>query len=358
MKKKLPKLRKPNLPAAIKRRKSAEDKAAEALANVPRITNETVAEHREEVLGGARKYIYPLQHSKKRLVKLSVSVVVLAIVLFLVGTVLALYKFQSTSGFMHGVTQVVPFPAAKAGSSWVSYDSYLFELRRTMHYYTTQQGADFKHKDQPLLKRLKQQAMDQVIQDAYIKQLAKQNKVKVTDAQVNAQINMLRQQNRLGSSDREFANVLGEFWGWSPADFKRAIKQQLLAQAVVSKLDVQTQSRAAVALKQLQDGADFAAVATSSTDDSTTKNNGGQFAGVIAANDTAIPPAIVSQLFKLKDGQISGVVDSGYSLEILKRIATQGDKIQAAHIQFNLQPVSTYTDPVAKAQPAHRFIQF
>ncbi len=26
---------------------------------VPRITNENVAEHREEVLSGARKYIYP-----------------------------------------------------------------------------------------------------------------------------------------------------------------------------------------------------------------------------------------------------------------------------------------------------------
>ncbi|MBI2285652.1 hypothetical protein HYU82_02420, partial [Candidatus Saccharibacteria bacterium] len=27
--------------------------------NVPRITNETIAEHREEVLKGARKFIYP-----------------------------------------------------------------------------------------------------------------------------------------------------------------------------------------------------------------------------------------------------------------------------------------------------------
>ncbi len=358
MKKKLPKLRKPKLPAALKRRKSAEDKAKEALANVPRITNETVAEHREEVLGGARKFIYPLQHSKKRLVKLSVSVVVLALVLFLVGTVLALYKFQSTSGFMHGVTQVVPFPVAKAGSSWVSYDSYLFELRRTMHYYTTQQGADFVHKDQQLLKRLKQQSMDQVIADAYVKQLAKKGNVRVTDREVDNQIRQLRQQNRLGASDREFANVLNEFWGWSPADFKRAIKQQLLAQAVVTKLDTGARQRAETALQQLQGGADFNAVATSSTDDAATKNNNGQFPGLIAQNDTAVPPAIAAELFKLKDGQVSGIINSGYSWEILKRIATQGDKIQAAHIQFNLQPISAYTDPLAKSRPAYRFIKF
>ncbi len=33
---------------------------------MPRITTETIAAHREEVIGKARKYIYPLQHSKNR----------------------------------------------------------------------------------------------------------------------------------------------------------------------------------------------------------------------------------------------------------------------------------------------------
>ena len=35
-------------------------------------------------------------------------------------------------------------PAAKAGSDWVSYESYLFELRHLKHYYETQQEVDFK----------------------------------------------------------------------------------------------------------------------------------------------------------------------------------------------------------------------
>ena len=58
-------LKKPKLPKAplklpFKRPpKTAEEKVTDALSNVPRITNETVAEHREEVLSSARKYIYP-----------------------------------------------------------------------------------------------------------------------------------------------------------------------------------------------------------------------------------------------------------------------------------------------------------
>ena len=112
-------LKKPNLaklkpkikvPKTLKRRKAPEERLQEAFANVPKITNETVAEHREEVLSSARKYIYPLKHSRGRIVLISGSIAALTIVLFLVYVGLALYKFQSTNGFIYGVTEVVPFP--------------------------------------------------------------------------------------------------------------------------------------------------------------------------------------------------------------------------------------------------------
>ena len=56
----------------------------EALETLPRITNETVTEHREEVLSTARKYIYPLQHSKHRVVLISTSILSAAVVVFFV----------------------------------------------------------------------------------------------------------------------------------------------------------------------------------------------------------------------------------------------------------------------------------
>ena len=59
-------------------------------SNVPRITNETVAAHREEVLSSARKYIYPLQHSKHRIVRISLSLLATALVVFFVYCGLAL----------------------------------------------------------------------------------------------------------------------------------------------------------------------------------------------------------------------------------------------------------------------------
>ncbi|HXR50442.1 MAG TPA: hypothetical protein VN778_05450, partial [Verrucomicrobiae bacterium] len=165
---KKPKLPKPKLPKQLpelpkrpfKRSvKATEEKLNEALASVPRITNETVAEHREDVLGGARKYIYPLRHSKHNIVRTSVTILVVGIVAFLLFCLLAIYKLQSTSGFIYDVSLVVPFPVAKAGPAWVSYESYLFELRRNMHYYQTQQQANFSTRDgRSQLTRLKEQA--------------------------------------------------------------------------------------------------------------------------------------------------------------------------------------------------------
>lgn len=353
---KKPKLPK-TLPRALQRRPKAEERAAEALSDVPRITNETVAEHREEVLSSARKYIYPLQHSKRRVVAISTSLLAAALVIFLVYTALALYKFQNTSGFMYDVTRVIPFPVAKAGDAWVSYESYLFELKRNLHYYETQQKINFADpNEQQQLARYKSQAMDRVVNDAYVKKLAQANHVSVSNGEVNDEVNLLKRQNRLGSSDQMFATVLQEFWGWSENDFRRELKQQLLAQKVVAKLDTATTDRANQALKQLQGGADFAKLAAKVSDDVGTRKNGGAYPGAIDAADRDVPPQITDALAKLQPGQISGIINTGYNLEIVKLLDKKGGKLHAAHIQFNFKDIATYIQPLKDKHKPHTYI--
>lgn len=342
----------------LMRRKPADEKMKDAISNVPRITNETVTEHREEVLKGARKFIYPLQHSKNSIVKISITLTVAVIIAFFAYCIVGLYKLQVTNGFMYGVTKVIPFPVAKAGPSWVSYESYLFELRRNMHYYATQQKTDFSSrsgKDQLAL--LKKQALNQVIQDAYVKQLAAKNGVRVTTAQVNNQLALVRSENRLGNSDRVFREVLKEFWGWNEGDFKQELRQQLLQQAVAVKLDTATQNRAQAALTQIKGGADFAAVASAQSDDQSTKGNGGQFAQPISKNDRDIAPALTDALFKLNPNQVSDVVNAGYTLEILKVTEKTDTTVRAAHIQFTIQPITKYTKPLEQQTPPRKYIK-
>lgn len=327
--------------------------------NPLRITNETIAAHREEVLGSARKYIYPLRHSKHRMVVISLSLLTAAVVLFFTYCVAALYKFRSDSSFLYHVTQVIPFPVARIGSDFVAYENYLFEVNHYTHYYKTQQNLDFNTQEgKEQLAEFRKRALDKVIDDAYVKKLAKEKGITVSDREVDDAITMVRNQNRLGSSDQDFENVLREFWNWSVNDFRRSLKQQLLAQKLVSVLDTETHDRARAAHAQLQNGKDFAALATEVSEDEATRENGGSFGFPIDRANRDISPQTVEALFGLQPGQYSEVVDVGYGLEIVKNIDQSEGKVNAAHIIFNFKDINQYLNEIKDRQRARAYIGF
>ena len=337
---------------------AADNRFHEAVQGLPAITSETVASHREEILSSARKYIYPLQHSKHRIVVVSTSLLTVVVASFFVYCGLALYHFQSNSSFLYRVTQVIPFPVAKAGSRYVSYENYLFELRHYEHYYQSQQMVDFSTTaGKQQLAAYKKEALAQVIDQAYVKQLADAHNISVSDQDVNDEITLVRNQDRLGSSDKVFADVLKEFYGWSVDDFKRELKQELLTQKVVAALDTKTQQQAAAVLVQLQKGADFGSLAAQISDDTTTKTNGGQFGFAITRTDQTLPPQTINALFSLKVGQLSNVINIGYGLEIDKLLSVDGDKVQAAHIVLNFQKIDTYLAPLKARNKSHSYIK-
>lgn len=336
---KKPKLSKKMRSISLRRKKP---EYIEEVSGLPRITNETVAEHREEVLSTARKYIYPLQHSRHRIVIISVSIFIAAVMAFFTYTMLALYKFDVTSGFMYRVTSVLPFPVAKAGSSIVSYDDYLFELRRYMHYYETQQKIDFSSEEgQELLPEFRKRALDSVIEDAYIKQLAKENGVSVSRAEIDAQVALLKSQNRLGANDEVFEDVLQEFWGWSVDDFRRVLRQQLLAQKVAIAMDEDARATADSVLVKVAAGEDFSALAVQYSQAPGAQENKGSYGIPIDRTTKDIEPQVIDQLLKLEAGQTSGIIQTASGLEIVKVTEkTPEGKIQASHILIAVKPSS------------------
>jgi hypothetical protein len=324
---------------------------------LPRITNETVAEHREEVLSSARKYIYPLQHSLQRIVTISTTIFVLLVAGFFVYCTLALYKFNSASTFIYRVTQVIPFPVAKAGKHWVSYENYLFELRHYMHYYQTQQKVDFNSTSgKQQLGAFRKIALNAVIDQAYMKQLAAGTKVSVSDKELNSEVTLLRSQNRLGSSQEVFEDVLHEFWGWSLDDFKRELKAQMLAQEVIAAKDTSTTNRAQDVLSQLTSGADFGDLAKKYSDDINTKDGGGAYAFAIDKNNRDLSPQVIDALLKLKPGQFSTIIETPQGLEIVKVREADGSSVRASHIFFQFQSADSYLKPLKDKQKPRQFI--
>jgi hypothetical protein len=341
----------------LKRKAEPEKTLEEAIHNIPRITNETVAEHREEVLSTARKYIYPLQHSLRRIVTVSVAIFIILTAFFFTYCGLALYKFNTTSTFIYRVTQVIPFPVGKAGSHYVAYENYLFELRHYIHYYQTQQKINFKSTaGKQQLAAFRKIALQTVVDDAYIKQLAAKSHVSVSGEEVTSEVTLLRSQNRLGSSDAVFQDVLKEFWGWSIDDFKRELKTQLLNQKVVSALDTGTHDRAQNVLNQLNNGGDFATLAKQFSDDAPTNPQGGDYGFAITKDNRDLSPQVVDTIFKLQAGQTSSIIETPIGLEIIKVREIDGTSVRASHIFFKFKSVNTYIDPLKTQHKPAQFI--
>jgi len=330
--------------------------------NVPRITNETITEHREEVLKGARKYIYPLQHSKHRIVMVTLSLTAAAIATFLIYCSLALYRFYQYNTFLYRVTQVVPFPIARVDGDFVAYENYLFELRHFVHYYQTQQQLNFNGPDREQLIRFRKQALDTVINDALVKKLARQNHVSVSNREVDDRINEVRNQNRLGSNNKVFADVLRDYWGWSVSDFKRSLKQEILSEKISAKLDKGANAKADAALAQVRSGADFGEVAKNVSEDPS-KSAGGDFGFAITKTNPNVPPEVVDALFKLKPGEVSDVIlaspviaGAPPTLQILKVTQNDGKTVSAFHIVFNLTDSSVYVNNLRKTNPPKTYV--
>jgi len=334
----------------------------QVVQNVPRITNETITEHREEVLKGARKYIYPLQHSKHRIVMVTLSLTAAAIATFLIYCSLALYRFYQYNTFLYRVTQVVPFPIARVDGDFVAYENYLFELRHFVHYYQTQQQLNFNGPDREQLIRFRKQALDTVINDALVKKLARQNHVSVSNREVDDRINEVRNQNRLGSNNKVFADVLRDYWGWSVSDFKRSLKQEILSEKISAKLDKGANAKADAALAQVRSGADFGEVAKNVSEDPS-KSAGGDFGFAITKTNPNVPPEVVDALFKLKPGEVSDVIlaspviaGAPPTLQILKVTQNDGKTVSAFHIVFNLTDSSVYVNNLRKTNPPKTYV--
>lgn len=341
----------------IDKLRKKDDDSLSASSKLPYITNETVAEHREEVLSGARKYIYPLQHSKRKIVWLSLSIFALTLVFFVVYSILNLYRFQSTSTFTYRITQIIPFPIARAEGRFVSYESYLFELRRNINYYEKQQKVNFATEEgKQQLGEIKKQALDQVINDAYVKQLADKNNITVSSAELEQEMDVITKQDRLGSDSKVLEDVLRDFWGWSINDFRRAYKQQILSRKVVEKLDTEASGRAEKALSDLKSGRDFAEVVNEYSDDEETKASGGDYGQDITPSMKEFPAKVTDTIFSQQAGEFSGIINADYSLEIVKTLSLENGKARAAHVQIKFKDVSSFVDDLKSKSPPSKYV--
>jgi flagellar basal body-associated protein FliL len=290
-----------------------------------RITNETVAEHRERILAGGRKFKYPLQTPKHRIVLVTVLIVVLAVVAFFGIFTWSLYAAQNTSQFTQRLTQVLPYSVASVDGKQVRFSNYLLELRSALHYLSTKENVNFTSEDgKRQLEYQKRLALNKAIENAYVERIAAEQKINVSDKEVDDFVRQEINNNQLGVSEQVFRQVIRDYYDWSFDEYKSSVKSQLLRKKVVAKLDVDGRSRAQTALRDIVGGKDFVEEVKAVSDDPM-KVNGGDV-GIISKN-TDDPNGLIAVAKALQPGQVSQVIEGVDGFYIVKLVESKDNTI-------------------------------
>lgn len=302
-----------------------------------RITNETVAEHRERILAGGRRFKYPMQYARHKLVFNAIIIVLVAIVALIGVGWWQLYSAQNTGTFMYRVTRVLPLPVATVDGEQVPYYDYLLYFNGSAHYLKQSEQIDLTSQDgKRQLDYIKRKSIDNAVADAYARKLTRTYNVSVTDKDVDAVIEQGRTTtNGIISQETYDASALS-ILGWTPEENREVIRSKLIRNAVSYEIDDVAKKNVEKVAAQLQTpGVDLDQVA---------KTVGGEGAAAVSSGVSGLVPnfnndgGLSIAAAKLQVGQLSSVIksttgDGYYFVKLLEKTDT---KISYAYVKIPL----------------------
>jgi parvulin-like peptidyl-prolyl isomerase len=298
-----------------------------------RITNETVAEHREQILAGGRKFKYPVQYAKHKLVLNSVLIGLGAVALLFVLCWYLLYQAQVNTKFMYRLTQLVPVPVANVDGENVRYSEYLKKYRSDIFSLVQQEQINLKSADgKRQSEYYKRKELDSAIKEAYVVKLARQNKVSVSRTEVDDFITKSVNSKSISLEAYE-KTVLHNFYDWSLDEYRGVVKNRLLAKKVGFVIDKEAKSRAEDLANQAASG-DFAAIAKANSDDIASRESGGDIGALPLDNQDT--NGLIAAAEKMSPNQVSRPIEGSDGYYIIKLIEKNDSSVHFAQIKVEL----------------------
>jgi len=336
--------------------KRVQRKKEEALAPT-RITNDTVAEHRERILAGGRRFKYPVQYARHRLVFNTIVVSIAFLILLAAVGWWQLYPMQNSSAFMYRLTRIIPVPVAVVNTEQVPYSDYLVQYRGSEYYLNKYGEIKLDSSDgRRQLDYIKRQSLDKAEQTAYARQLARKLAISVTNDDIDKFINEERNTANGRVSQETYASSMQLYYGETPSDYRLRIANSMLEAKVAFAVDdnATAQVKQAQALVASTKG-DLAAVATQMAKSKGGKVTAGQSGPVDVTSKFS--GLRVSEVAKMAKGAVSGPLksttdDGYYFVKITDKTGTQVDFVYL-HI-----PLTTFAGDFSKLGSSHKIQEY
>ena len=243
----------------------------EEKAKGPNITQQNLEESREEIIAKGKKFKYPFQYAKHKLIFNALLIGVIAIAAFAVVGWLQLYRMHNTSEVMYRFTRTIPLSVAEVDNVKVRFSDYLMLYRSSIRSIERQQG-EFDDSDDSRAE--KNQYMRQALTDAedYSYAMAKLAEIDkaVTDEEIDAVIKEHKTIDGELRSDTAFEGIVRDNFGLTINEYRRLIMLSLARKKVSIELDETAKKKVTdVAEAIVNNGKDFKKVAAAFSDDET-----------------------------------------------------------------------------------------
>lgn len=224
---------------------------------------EKVEVRREEVLHRGRKFKYPLQFAKHKLVLTTIIISFAALVLLFAAGWWMLFKTQNTGDVMYRITRVLPVAVAKVDGEPVKYSDYLMFYRSSMKAVERQSGALGEGEDaENVRKEYKRAALYEAEELTFAYKIAKENGINVTNEEIEELFDEHRKVGGVERSEESFLKVVEDNFGLSKDEYKRMLRLMLYKKKVQEATDEKANELADKVEKMLKEnGGDFHKVA-------------------------------------------------------------------------------------------------
>jgi hypothetical protein len=324
-----------------------------------RITNETVAEHRERILAGGRRFKYPMQYARHRLVFTTIVITLVAFLFILLIGWWQLYPVQNTNTFFYRVTRVVPLPVASVDGETVKYGDYLMYYNSSAHYLRQTEQVNLDSKEGALPNNhIKRKSMDIAIANAYAAKLARELNITVSQARIDQVTDDDRNTSTGRISQETYDASALSILGWTPSEYRRDTKNRLIRQDVAYAIDAKAkqQQEKATQLIQKNKNIEFDALA---------KELGGEGSAKVTAAVSGLVPhtnqdgGLTTAALTLDKGGISSPIrtsagDGYYFVKLLEKTATQ---VSYAYLRIPLTEFNARLDTLKKENKIKEFIK-
>ena len=199
---------------------------------------EKVEERREEVLATGRKFKYPLQWTKYRVVINTILIALVVFAMIFVGGWLALYRIGMTDDLLFNITKIVPLSVATVDGENVLYSDYLMLYRSSMISIERQSGSQFDETSfNELRTEYKRSALTKAEKYTYAMKLARELNITVSEEEVSAEFDRHLKIGGVERSEEGFAKIIEDNFGLSKSEYKRMLYLTLIKAKVEMEID-------------------------------------------------------------------------------------------------------------------------